>query len=257
MKNSRPAYLIRIMPAEGLAINKVSTIRPRGWFFLLEKMSNSKAFIFANGELDNPLYFLPLIQQGDFLIAVDGGIKHLLSMNLTPNLAIGDFDSLTQDESLYIENNRVQKISLNREKNETDLEIAIQTIVRMGYTDITLLGVLGGRLDHTLENLLILSKSIWKNVSFKILDHTQEIFLIRNEIKFLSGLDEIVSLIPLSVKVSGVKTDGLKYKLIDEDLFRQNARGISNYSISNQVSIKIKSGILLCFHIFNKEMRLL
>ena len=77
--------------------------------------------------------------------------------------------------------------------------------------------------------------------------------MIRNEKNFFTEMGDIVSLIPLSTKVTGVKTEGLMYKLSDENLYRKNARGISNITISNQVSIKINSGILLCFHIFKDK----
>jgi thiamine pyrophosphokinase len=184
---------------------------------------------------------------------VDGGIKHLLTMNLTPDLAVGDFDSLTSEEMHFIENHKVRKVQLEKKKNETDLEIAIQTSIQMGYTTITLFGALGGRLDHTLENIFILTKPEWKKINFNILNGNQEIFLIRNDKIFFTEMGDIVSLIPLSTKVTGAKTEGLMYKLSDENLYRKNARGISNITISNQVSIKINSGILLCFHIFKDK----
>ncbi len=253
MHNSRPANLIRIMPAEGFAIKRYQPSVIVDGFLFWRKMSNSRAFIFANGEFKNPDNYRSLIQKGDFLVAVDGGIKHLLTMNLTPDLAVGDFDSITSDEMRFIEDHKVRKVQLEREKNETDLEVAIQTSIRKGFTEITLLGALGGRLDHTLENIFILTKPEWKNINFVILEGNQEIFLIRNEKSFFSTLDDIVSLIPISTKVTGVKTEGLMYKLLDENLYRKNARGISNIAISNQVSIKINSGILLCFHIFNDK----
>ena len=159
MHNSRPANLIRIMPAEGFAIKRYQPSAIVDGFLFWRKMSNSKAFIFANGEFTNSANFRSLIQKGDFLIAVDGGIKHLLTMNLTPDLAVGDFDSLTSEEMHFIENHKVRKVQLEKQKNETDLEIAIQTSIRMGYTTITLFGALGGRLDHTLENIFILNET--------------------------------------------------------------------------------------------------
>jgi thiamine pyrophosphokinase len=153
----------------------------------------------------------------------------------------------------FIEDHKVHKVQLERKKNETDLEVAMQTAFRMGYSDMTLLGALGGRLDHTLENIFILTKPEWKKININLLDENQEIFLIRNEKIFFTTTDDIVSLIPLSTKVTGVKTEGLMYKLSFENLYRKNARGISNIAISNQVSIKINSGILLCVHIFKDK----
>lgn len=218
-------------------------------------MKVSKAYIFANGDLKDPLGVRSHIQEGNFYVAVDGGLKHLISLHIKPDLAIGDFDSLTLEQMEYLENHQIPKLQLQTRKNETDLEIAIQTAFQMGYKEIVLLGVLGGRLDHTLENLFILTKPEWKKVKFIILDGDQKIYVIRNFKEVNASIDDIFSLIPLSNKVTQVSTEGLFYPLKKEDLFRKNARGISNLAVSEVVSIRIKSGILLCFHIYKEKIR--
>jgi thiamine pyrophosphokinase len=152
----------------------------------------------------------------------------------------------------FIESKKIPKLQLDIHKDETDLEIAIQTAYEMDYKDIFLVGAIGNRLDHTIENIFILTKPIWENINFTITDGTQDIFLIRSEKTFPGKINDVVSLIPLTNVVSKVSTKGLYYPLQNEDLFLDRARGVSNLMISNEVQIQIRSGILVCFHIYKE-----
>ena len=254
MENSRPAYLIRIIPAEGFA--KLWTINHppnSGWFlYLWRKMDNPKAIIFVNGELVHPEKVRQFLQKNDYLIAVDGGLRHLIALDMKPDLVVGDLDSVTPEMLEFIESKKIPKLQLDIHKDETDLEIAIQTAYEMDYKDIFLVGAIGNRLDHTIENIFILTKPIWENINFTITDGTQDIFLIRSEKTFPGKINDVVSLIPLTNVVSKVSTKGLYYPLQNEDLFLDRARGVSNLMISNEVQIQIRSGILVCFHIYKE-----
>jgi len=215
-------------------------------------MGNPTAIIFVNGELNHPQKVRQFLHKNDYLIAVDGGLRHLIALNLMPDLVVGDLDSITPEMFKFIESNQIPKLQLDIHKNETDLEIAIQTAFELDYKDIILIGAIGNRVDHTLENIFILAKPVWENINFTITDGTQDIFLIRSEKTFPGNINDIVSLIPLTAIVSGVMTEGLYYPLNHEDLFRENARGISNLMVSNEAMVQIKSGILICFHVYQE-----
>jgi len=215
-------------------------------------MGNPTAIIFVNGELNHPQKVRQFLHKNDYLIAVDGGLRHLIALNLMPDLVVGDLDSITPEMFKFIESNQIPKLQLDIHKNETDLEIAIQTAFELDYKDIILIGAIGNRVDHTLENIFILAKPVWENINFTITDGTQDIFLIRSEKTFPGNINDIVSLIPLTAIVSGVMTKGLYYPLNHEDLFRENARGISNLMVSNEAMVQIKSGILICFHVYQE-----
>jgi thiamine pyrophosphokinase len=212
-------------------------------------MSAKKAIIFANGELSITPKIKRRIAKNDFLIAVDGGLGHILALELIPDLAVGDFDSLSPQMVEFLELKRIPKIQLPVHKDETDLEAAVQIACDRQFAEILILGATGGRLDHGLENIFILSKPAWESLNISILDDSQEIFIIRDERRIRGKTGDIVSLLPLTDIVSAVTTDGLYYPLKNEDLYRENSRGISNLMTSEQASVKIKSGILLCFHI--------
>ncbi|MEA3422255.1 MAG: thiamine diphosphokinase, partial [Bacillota bacterium] len=89
----------------------------------------------------------------DYIISVDGGAKHLEPLGLKPNLLIGDFDSI--DLELLNKYKKDAKIdSYNPEKDETDSELAFVKVEELKPEIVHVVGFLGGRMDHTLNNVL-------------------------------------------------------------------------------------------------------
>ena len=110
---------------------------------------NKRCVILSAGDFD-PTDYQP--QEGDFVIAADGGYLYLKEMGITPDLCIGDFDSL----GFVPKDCPVCKLSV--EKDCTDTDAAIRKGLEAGCTEFLLLGMLGGsRLSHTLANLQSLS----------------------------------------------------------------------------------------------------
>ena len=89
--------------------------------------------------------------EGDFIIAADKGLLYLQNLGITPNLVIGDFDSLG-----HTPNGR-NIIVLPCEKNDTDMGAAVAEGVMRGYKNFILYGASGGRADHTLANIQLIS----------------------------------------------------------------------------------------------------
>ncbi len=87
-------------------------------------------------------------------IAVDNGLAYLKNQGIEPKLVIGDFDSL-KDLSLL---EQYHAIVLPKVKDDTDMHIALQKAIELGYDEIYLFGVTGGRLDHFLSVLNLLYK---------------------------------------------------------------------------------------------------
>lgn len=93
----------------------------------------------------------PPDREGDFIIAADKGLLYLQNLGITPNLVIGDFDSLG-----HTPNGR-NIIVLPCEKNDTDMGAAVAEGVMRGYKNFILYGASGGRADHTLANIQLIS----------------------------------------------------------------------------------------------------
>jgi thiamine pyrophosphokinase len=210
-----------------------------------------KIVLFANGDLPAPAGILSRLSSEDHLIAVDGGLSHVTQHGLTPNLIIGDLDSADPSE---VEKFRAQGVTVQKypaEKDETDLELALDAALAMKPERIWILGALGKRFDQSLANIFLLARDDFADIDLRLIDGHREIFLIRGfgQIEGVPG--ERVSLLPLHGPAHGVRTQGLLYPLEGETLYPERTRGISNELIAPSAQITLQSGLLICIHAFS------
>jgi len=205
-----------------------------------------RVIIFANGELINSQEARNLLQPGTLVIAADGGTHHVLATGVTPDIVIGDLDSLPPDVRARVEAAGTQIVGFSPRKDETDLELALLHAAQEGATEIVILAALGGRLDQTLANVLLLALPELRGIDVRIVEGTQEAFLIQGEARIDGSPGDTVSLIPLGGDAEGVTTDGLEWPL-DEDVLRFGpARGVSNVLTAPQAHVRVRRGMLLC-----------
>jgi len=207
-----------------------------------------RIIIFANGELPDLENARPLLRANDYVICADGGTRHALALGLTPNLVIGDMDSLEKDQWQKLEKTGIPIELFPRDKNETDLELAINRAVELGPQEILIIAALGGRLDQTLGNIALLNNPYLATRNIRLDDGMEEIFFCRDQVEVRGRSGDIVSLIPWGNAVHGIRTHGLKWPLNDETLFPEKTRGISNEMLSDIATIDIDSGLLLIAH---------
>lgn len=205
-----------------------------------------RALIFANGELLLPQHARRLVRPDDLIIAADGGRRHAAALGLTPRVVIGDLDSLTAGEREALEAAGVELISFPARKDETDLELALGYAVRAGAGEILILGALGGRLDQTIANLVLLALPELEGVDVRVVAGSQTAFLIRGEATIRGCPGDTVSLIPWGGDAFGIYADGLEWPLHNEPLYFGPARGVSNVLLSEEAHIRVRRGLLLC-----------
>lgn len=213
---------------------------------------NQRFILFVNGDLKSPEKLRPLLRPDDVLIAVDGGLRHLSALNLTPDLILGDLDSADPAEIAKLEAQGVPIRRYPPEKDETDLELGIEAALEQGAASIWIVAALGDRLDHTLGNIYLLTQPRLAALDVRLVDGEQEVFLIRNETTLSGQPGQIVSLMPLLGPVPGVTTDQLAYPLRHETLYPDKTRGISNVMTAETATVSIDNGILLCIHTFTE-----
>jgi len=207
-----------------------------------------RIIIFANGEIPRLENARFLLQADDYIICADGGARHALALGLTPNLVIGDMDSIDKQQWQKLKNAGVPIELFPRDKNETDLELALDRAIELEPKVLLIIGALGGRLDQTFGNTALLSDARLSAVDVRLDDGVEEIFFCRDQEEVRGRSGDIVSLIPWGNPVQGVQTQGLKWPLQRETLFPEKTRGISNEMTGEVVSIKIASGLLLVIH---------
>lgn len=209
-----------------------------------------RAVIFANGTIGEPAQVASLINPEDLLIAADGGSLNCLAAGRWPHIVVGDLDSLSQEILVEFKRNKVKFLEHPRDKDQTDLELAIQFAVGQGATEVLFLGLYGERLDQTLANLLLLARDDWKDVRLTLSSGHEQAYLLHSggSINLTGRPGDVVSLIPFSETVYGVSTHGLRWPLSEADLYFGTTLSISNELISSEASVKILSGKLLVTH---------
>jgi len=204
--------------------------------------------IFANGDLPDLNKARSLIRADDFILCADGGTRHALALGVKPDLVIGDMDSLGKNIWQELEKTGVSIELFPRDKNETDLELAINRAIELGQKEIIVIGALGGRLDQTLGNISLLSDVRLATLDIRFDDGVEEIFFCREQAKVHGGSGDIVSLLPWRGAVTDIQTKDLKWVLDNETLYPEKTRGISNEMIGDSASVSVGSGLLLIVH---------
>jgi thiamine pyrophosphokinase len=214
----------------------------RGGFF----MDKTRAVIFLNGEYSNigPSSYTSVT--GDLVIAVDGGIRHLLGMNITPDILIGDLDSVSPESLVWCQSRKVEIKKYPAEKDQTDFELALDHAMNCVLGELIVYGALGGRIDHTLANIGLLGNPRYLEMDVRIITEREMVFFIRQKTTITGKVGQTISLIPWGEPVTGVTTTGLEYPLKNETLFPDRSRGISNVISSESACIQFKEGKLLC-----------
>jgi thiamine pyrophosphokinase len=205
----------------------------------------TRILIFANGELPNLESAHRLLQPDDFILCADGGTRHALALGLTPDLIIGDLDSLPPTIK---HQPSTQIIQFPKDKDETDLELAINHALTLNPSEIVIIAALGGRIDQTLGNISLFADPRLSAFVIKLNDGAEEVFFCRDHAQVKGRSGDIVSLIPWGRDVTGVVTENLRWKLSSETLYPHKTRGISNEMLTEEASIKIESGLLLVVH---------
>ena len=234
------------MPAEGMCKLKKTPSPARVIFFM-----SIRTVIFVNGTIPDPDLARSVLTRGDYIVAADGGLNHLRRLSIQPDLVVGDLDSVSADERLVLENSGVEIELAQVEKDETDLELAIRSVIKRGFKQIILAGALGNRVDHTLGNIYLLGMPGLEDVEISLDDGMVEIFLVRNRKEIHGSAGDLVSLLPVNGVAEGVITSGLYYPLNGETLLTFYTRGISNLMTGNCAAVSLTSGLVLCIHTRN------
>jgi thiamine pyrophosphokinase len=209
-----------------------------------------RAVIFANGVLDPDEETRRAIQAEDLLIAADGGAENCLALGFIPRIVIGDLDSLQEDTQSDLILHRAEFIPYPTDKDQTDLELALNFAIHEGVTEIVLIGLLGGRLDQTIANLLLLAREEWRSARLVVIAGRDTAYVLNGDtnLAIMGNLGDLVSLIPLTPDVKGVSTRGLKWPLISATLTFGSTLGISNELTDSEAEIQLRSGTLLLVH---------
>lgn len=180
----------------------------------------------------------------DYIIAADGGFHFLAENNILPDILIGDFDSCDELAIHIPENLPIHR--LNPIKDYTDMHTSIQHGLDKGFKNFRLYGAVGGRIDHTIANIQLLSWLASLDCHARMYGRENTFDILRNgEIHFPASMQGFISVFSLTEKSTGVYETGLKYELENATLTSTFPLGVSNEFINAESSIKVTEGTLL------------
>ncbi len=199
----------------------------------------SYALVVCNGEPPGSTQLVARAKKASLVVAADGGIVPLLNADLKPDVLIGDLDSSNGPYPSGM------KVVMDPDQETNDLEKALNFVHVSGYQQVIVMGATGLRLDQTLKNLSVLAQfhSKFERIHFE--DNLCSIRMADRNTDLSLPIGTGISLFPLSGKVDGIVTHGLKYPLFKESLENGIRDGSSNEVVDTPVSIRYESGSLL------------
>ncbi len=206
----------------------------------------------ANGDIPDQSWLkTALSRENSALVGVDGGSNYILELDIIPDIVLGDLDSMSPEHKRLLEQNWVNIFQFSEEKDETDLELALLYIVENPqWTDcpIEIFGAYGGRFDHEIANLMLLTHPALIDRDIRLKSPNQTSFLITDKVEINGRAGDLVSLIPLKGDSKIKSTEHLKWELNGSTLKFGPARGVSNVMTASQSTVEVETGIVLCVH---------
>ncbi|NQX71518.1 thiamine diphosphokinase [Paenibacillus alba] len=207
-------------------------------------MNGKRIIIVTGGTLGD--WALGDIQSDDILVGSDRGALYLIQHGYKPDIAMGDFDSVTKDELELIRASSHTFVDCDPIfKDLTDTEMAFNWALAQQPAHITLLGAIGTRFDHSLANVHLLRKGLEQGISCAIVDANNQIIVIQQSTSIARGNYTHISLLPLSMEVTGITLHGFQYPLHNATLQIGQSLGISNVLAASQGMIELETGLLL------------
>ncbi len=186
--------------------------------------------------------------EGDLIIAVDGGYTTLQELGIIPDIAVGDFDSL----GFVPKDVPVHKHP--EMKDDTDMMLAAQQAITAGCRRLYIFGGTGGRLDHTMANMQLLLHIAETDAEGFLFGKDYTITSIKNGmLRFEEGYEGTISVFSATQCARGVYLRGLKYPLTDALLLNSVPLGVSNEFTGTAAEIEVHDGTLLVIWYGNDE----
>lgn len=201
-----------------------------------------KALIIANGKIEDIGILKDIKEEYNFILAADGGTNHCLQANILPDLVIGDLDSISHEALQMIRDNNILVEKFPIKKDAADTELAIDFLIDKGFKDISLMGVTGSRMDHTLSNILLLDRLKAKGVHGKIIDENNTVYLVDGQLILPKQANYYISIIPITDMGMVISLKGFEYELTNRQVEFASTFCISNRIVEEKGIITIHKG---------------
>jgi len=195
----------------------------------------------------SPNLWLPPDLAG-YVVGVDRGALKLIEKNFAVDVAIGDFDSVSELERQLIGERAKLVLGLPADKDVTDCEAAVEHVVEKGYRQIYLYGVTGARFDHQFATIGLMLKYAKRGIRIFMKDAQNTITILTSgshEIEIDSDIGKYASFFALENIVENLTIQNVKYPLENYDLTVDDSLCVSNEPLQRSINISFDSGYLL------------
>ena len=213
-------------------------------------MRSPRALLVANGPVGWTGELTALAVAAEPLIAADGGANHLARIGLRPSAVIGDLDSIRPGVRAFLGEERMVH---RPDQNRTDLDKALDySFGELGLGALSVLGAIGGRLDHAAGNLgLLAARAMGEKLVFLGVDH--RIVAVTGDLAFEAEPGETWSFFTFDPAVR-VTLEGVKWPIKETAIDLSGKPSISNEAASNEVTVRAEGGAVVVTRWFSEVL---
>lgn len=214
-------------------------------------MDHTEAYLMVNGEYGNLDWYKERMKDKRYLLCTDGAGSIARKISTIPDAIVGDMDSISVDDLGFMCKAGVEIYRYPPEKDYTDMHLSLEYLMDKGFGKVTVFGGTGGRLDHTLGNILTGVYFTKKGMDISYYEPGLTVYLTRSGIDISGKPGDRVSVFSMAGLAEGVDLQGFKYPLKNATLAQEYPIGISNELSGSRGKITADSGILAIFHYDN------
>lgn len=197
--------------------------------------------IFAGGD-PVPQQLVDALPSPARYLAADSGLDHALTAGIDVDVVVGDNDSVS-DQSLIETSAVIERHP--PDKDATDLDLAMQTAMRLDPKRITIIGGQGGRFDHLVGVLTLLGSSRWSRTNVEWVGADARLWVVRDEVTIEAHSGALVSLFAWGDDASGVTTTGLRWELSKATVPAGATLGVSNLFTGETATVEVDQGVVM------------
>ena len=210
--------------------------------------SNGPAVVFAGGDPvpDSVRHLLP---QGALVVAADSGLDLARRLGVPVDLVVGDFDSADPAgvAAAVASGSRLERHPAD--KDATDLELALDAVLRLGRSPVRIVGGAGwDRLDHLVANFLLVASPRYAPLRLRWWVKGAEVAPVHGRLDMAGDPGDLVTLLAVGGPATGVTTAGLRWPLLGETLTPGSTRGVSNELAASTAAVCVETGVLVAIH---------
>lgn len=202
------------------------------------------ACILLNG--DRPSRdFAKEIAENKTVYCCDGAANWACEYGIAIDVLMGDMDSIDKGVLNSISKSGIRLVQLNKEKDATDGEEAMDAAVRDGHKQIILLGATGDRLDHTIYNMYIMMRGHKAGCDVRALSENGEVFVTNSSFWVEGHIGTTLSIVPINDNVFVEKTEGLYYPFLQKTLRHDSTVFMSNRLTKSNAKVELSGGYVM------------